>query len=112
MDRLQTTVRLDEPLKKALERLSEVRHVTMNRLINQAVERFVTEGTSELAADMNETLDALKAYRASNVRRGAAIERIVASEAAIADDPVDGEPFTLPEMASGATEAVTELLNG
>ena len=63
MERKPFTLRLDEPLYKALSLLSEVVHRSMNDIITEAVSKHVKAQSETVALDMEETLAKLRAYR-------------------------------------------------
>ena len=51
---IPTTFRLNEPVQEALERFSKIRKTTKNKLVNEALERYLREEAETLADDLGE----------------------------------------------------------
>ena len=90
--RKATTFRLDPNVQERLVLLGKVLKVPLNRLVNDAVHVFVSKRTTEVAANMEETLKLLKASRAKDPEFERAIAEFADSEASYAkQDPAEGK---------------------
>lgn len=110
MQTVQTTIRLDPALKGNLEKLSALRSMTLNKLVTQALEQFVVNDALALQRELRDSLAALERIAAEDPRFEKAIAGIAAAEAAMIEDPVEGEPFVAER--STATGAVRDILGG
>lgn len=90
--RKATTFRLDPVVQERLVIVSEVLKVPLNRLVNEAVREFVRKRTTEVVADMEETLKLLKGKSAEDRDFERAISTFAESEAKYAkEDPTEGQ---------------------
>jgi ABC-type transporter Mla subunit MlaD len=108
--RKATTFRLEPNVQQRLVLIGKVLKVPLNRLVNEAVEVFVSKRTAEIATTMEQTLKLLKASRAEDPDFERAIAEFADSEANYAKaDPAEGavEPRRGPVQAR-----VHKLLHG
>ena len=111
MSRRMTTFRLDAPVQAGLAKLSEVLHVSQNRLVNEALNAYIPRRMAEIEVDLEALLADLKAYRAQDPDFDKAIARVAEAEASGLPDPVEGEE--LASAAPGAAEArLRAILDG
>ena len=108
--RKATTFRLEPSVHEGLALIAKVLRVPLNRLVNEAVQAFVRQRTTEVATNMEETLKLLKARRAKDPEFERAIAEFVDSEASYAmEDPAEGQV----EQKRGPVQTrVHGLLNG
>jgi predicted transcriptional regulator len=108
--RRATTFRLESRLQRGLELLSDVRKAPLNRLVNEAVDKYLDAQAASLEADLEDTLRRIKAYRNSDPDFDGAIARFAKAEAdRAAEDPVEGRTT----RAQGPTQRlVRELIRG
>ena len=104
------TLRVDPKLKNQLTKLSELRHVTMNKLINQALQQFAAEETLVIQGELEASLKSLKQYRIEDPDFEVAIEDVARAELSSGEDPAQGSPDALKE--NEATTLVRGLLGG
>jgi hypothetical protein len=105
-----TTFRLDASLQVGLVVLGGVLKQPLNRLVNEAVRGFLEKRSAEIEADLERTLQRLKAYRKQDPRFESAIDQFVEAEASFGrDDPLEGRPRP---AAGPAQTMVHELLRG
>ena len=90
------TLRVDQSLKDHLAKLGELRHTTMNKLINQALLQFVAKETLVVQEELEASLHSLRQYREADPNFEQAIEAVVAAELSTDNDPAQGE-IELPE---------------
>lgn len=91
MPRKASTHRLEPDVQAGLDRLSKVLHRPKNKLMNEAVRRFLQERTVQLTQEMEAMIDSLKDYQRSDPDFERAIERFVNDEVTHAD-PLEGHP--------------------
>ena len=109
--RKATTFRLDPGLQAGLAVLGQVLRKPLNQLvINEAVRGFIEKRSAEVEADLERTLERLKACREKDPRFESAIAQFVEAEASLGrDDPMEGKP----RPTAGPTQTmVHELLRG
>jgi hypothetical protein len=105
-----TTYRLDPRYQRGLALLGHVQKVPVNRLVNEAVGEYLESRTAKVAAELEETLRRVKAYREADPSFEAAIAKFVDAEATLAgEDPVEGK--TAAETGP-AQRLVRELIRG
>ena len=93
MPRKASTHRLEPDVQAGLNHLSKVLHRPKNKLMNEAVSRFVQERTLQLVQEMEGVINSLKKYQRSDPDFERAIERLVNDEVAQAGaDPLEGRP--------------------
>lgn len=89
--RKATTVRLDPQLQEGLMLLQAVLEKPLNRMVNEAVRRFIETRTAEVESDLQQVLTRVRAYRRSDPNFGNAIAQFVSAETSLAsNDPVEG----------------------
>jgi predicted DNA-binding protein len=89
--RKATTFRLEPNVQERLVLLGKVLGVPVNRLVNEAVQVFVSKRTTEVATNMEETLKLLKARRAKDPEFERAIVEFADGEASHAmENPAEG----------------------
>jgi predicted transcriptional regulator len=108
MSRKATTYRIDPIVQTGLSTLSRVLGRPQNQLVNEAVRDFVARRSREVEADLEATLEALRAYRKSDPNFERAIEDYVDAEASLKEDPAEGQRA---EGIGTAQKRVLELLN-
>ena len=92
MTRVPLTLRLEGPLRDRLEVVSNLTEVSMNQLINHAVEEFLGNVTPDLERDLEDKLRQLRDYVAADEDFVEAIRQLVEAEVDI-PDPLEGEVF-------------------
>jgi len=90
MNRKATTFRIDPAVQAHLSELSKVLGQPLNQLVNEAVRDFVFRRSQEVEADLEATLEKLRAYRESDPRFARAIADYVDAEASLGEDPAEG----------------------
>lgn len=89
--RRATTFRLEPRLQWGLELLSDVRKAPLNRLVNEAVDKYLDDQAASVEADLEDTLQRIRAYRNSDQDFEGAIAAFAEAEADRArEDPVEG----------------------
>jgi predicted transcriptional regulator len=108
--RKATTFRLDPALQAGLAVLGRVLKKPLNRLVNEAVRGFIEKCSVEVEADLERTIERLKACRQKDPRFESAIAQFVEAEASLGrDDPVEGRP----QRATGPAQTIVhQLLRG
>ena len=82
----------------------------MNRLVNEAVRGFISKRSAEVEADLERTLEALKASRKKDPDFESAIARFAEAEASLGhEDPAEGKPVP---AAGPSQKRVHKLLRG
>jgi len=110
LERKATTIRLDPTLQAGLAVLGQVLKKPLNRLVNEAVRGFIEKRSAEVEADLERTLERLKACREKDPRFESAIAKFVEAEASLGrDDPMEGRPRP---AAGPAQTMVHTLLRG
>jgi len=90
MNRKATTYRIDPVVQAGLSTLSKILGRTQNQLVNEAVRDFVARRSKEVEADLEATLERLRAYRKSDPNFERAIADYVDAEASLKEDPAEG----------------------
>ncbi len=90
MIRKATTFRIDPTVQARLSILSRVLGQPLNQLVNEAVRDFVFRRSLEVEADLEATLEKLRAYRQRDPHFAGAIEDYVDAEATLSEDPAEG----------------------
>lgn len=85
------TLRVDQSLKDQLAKLSELRHTTMNKLINQALRQYVAKETLVVQEELEASLNSLKQYRGDDPNFERAIEKVISAELSTDNDPAQGK---------------------
>ncbi|PIW31015.1 MAG: hypothetical protein COW30_00925 [Rhodospirillales bacterium CG15_BIG_FIL_POST_REV_8_21_14_020_66_15] len=107
MSRKMTTFRLDASVQAGLAKLSEMLHVSQNRLVNEALSAYIPRRMAEVEVDLEALLADLKAYRAQDPDFEKAIARVVEAETSGLPDPAEGQVVT-----GAAQQRLRALLNG
>ena len=108
--RRATTFRLEPRLQRGLELLSDLRKAPLNRLVNEAVDTYLDEQAASVEADLEDTLQRVKAYRNSDPDFERAIAAFAETEANHAsEDPVEGRTTRAQRPAR---RLVRELIRG
>ena len=112
-----TTFRLDPEVRVQLSTLSEILDESQNRLANEAIREYVARRSLDVEAEMEATLEKLRAYRKKDPGFRRAIAEAVAAEVSVAaaDDPAEGrvvaDPGAVSEIETGPAEtAILGLL--
>lgn len=108
MPTVQTTIRLDPVLKDKLEELSRLRATTLNKLVTTALESYVVTDARAMQEELKASLATLERIASEDPRFERAIAETAAAEAAIIEDPVEGEAFAEDRPA---TAAVRDILS-
>lgn len=90
MNRKATTYRIDPVVQAGLSTLSKILGRPQNQLVNEAVRDFVARRSKEVEADLEATLEKLRAYRRSDPNFERAIADYVDAEASLKEDPAEG----------------------
>ena len=90
MTRKATTYRIDPIVQAGLALLSKVLGRPQNQLVNEAVRDFVARRSKEVEADLEATLESLRAYRKNDPNFERAIADWVDAEASLTEDPAEG----------------------
>lgn len=94
------TVRIGPELHGALRVLRAATRSTMNSMVREAIEAYVSVRSREVGQDLEATLEQLRAYRERDPDHAEAIRRFAAAEGRY-EDPVDQRATTeLPEVQS------------
>jgi predicted transcriptional regulator len=91
MSRKATTYRIDPFVQAGLSTLSKILGRPQNQLVNEAVRDFVARRSKEVEADLEATLESLRAYRKSDPNFERAIADYVDAEASLQEDPAEGQ---------------------
>ncbi len=110
MTRVPLTLRLEAPLRDRLEVVSKLTEVSMNQLINHAVEEFLSNVTPDLERDLEDKLRQLREYAPADENFIEAIRRLVEAEAEI-PDPLEGELFRAQPLTEPQAQFREMLLN-
>ena len=86
-----STFRLDEQVRIALDRMSEVEQRPKNKIVNEAVARFLHQEAEEMKTEMENIASSLSDYRKTDPGFSKAIARLAQGEAEAVDDPAEGE---------------------
>jgi predicted transcriptional regulator len=109
MHRKATTYRIDPNVQASLSTLSKVLGRPQNQLVNEAVRDFVARRGQQVEAELEATLEGLRAYRKSDPNFDRAIADYVDAEASLKEDPAEGQ--RAEEMGPAQTR-ILALLNG
>ena len=90
MNRKATTYRIDPAVQVGLSTLSKILGRPQNQLVNEAVRDFVARRSREVEADLEATLESLRAYRRNDPNFERAIADYVDAEASLEEDPAEG----------------------
>lgn len=90
MSRKPTTFRLDPEIQAGLTLLSELRGMSQNQLVNEAVRELVARRAREVVIDLESTLARLKSYRLSDPTGEISMAAAMEAEAAVEVDPAEG----------------------
>jgi len=109
--RKATTLRLEPRVQEQLTVLAKHLQQPLNKLINDAVRGFIEKRSTEVEADLQESLRRLQAYRTMDPDFESAIAKFVEAEATlVSEDPAEGQ--AKPAPAGPAQTMVRELLGG
>lgn len=103
---VQMSLRVDPSLKEHLAKLAELRKMTVNKLIVQALDQFVDKESRTIEAELEASLAQLRKYRAADPDFEQAIEAVVAAELSTDEDPAQGD------VAPGEAQEATSLVRG
>jgi len=107
-----TTFRLDPSVQAGLTLLQGLLGQPMNRLVNEAVRKFVERRTGEIEVQLEQVLERLRVYRKSDPAFKKAVAEFVEAEAKYgATDPVEGRVAPSPTKGPAQT-LVQNLLHG
>lgn len=114
-----TTFRIDASVKAQLSKLSGLLNKSLNQLANEALREFVARRSLEVEADLESTLEDLRAYLKRDPDFQCTINDLIVAEAAITpeDDPAEGrvvsDPASSVNKPPGPTETrILGLLDG
>ena len=102
MEKIATTFRIDPIIKAGLQKLSDIKHVSLNRLANEAIAQYVDRQTAAVEDELEATLADLRAYRRNDPGFSKAIAAFADAEATVDEDPAEGK---IVEAGPGKTEA-------
>lgn len=109
--RKATTLRLEPRVQERLTVLAKHLKQPLNKLINEAVRGFIDKRSSEVEADLRESLRRLQAIRTADPDFDSAIAQFAEAEIALAnEDPAEGQ--AQPSATGPAQLMVRELLGG
>lgn len=111
MTQVPLTLRLDASLREGLQVVSRMTRTSMNQLINDAVQRYLTEHTPSLVAELEEKLAQLRAIEDVELDATEAIERFAQAEVEHSD-PFEGELFDAVPLTDAQREFRQLLLDG
>lgn len=86
-----STFRLDEQVRVALDRISEVEQRPKNKIVNEAVARYLHQQAEGMKTEMETMASQLSDYRKSDSGFAKAIASLAEGEAAATEDPAEGE---------------------
>lgn len=109
MIRKATTYRIDPTVQAGLATLSKILGRPQNQLVNEAVRDFVARRSEEVEADLEATLESLRACRKSDPAFERAITDYVDAEASLKEDPAEGQRS---EDVGPVQARMLELLDG
>jgi predicted transcriptional regulator len=98
--RKSTTFRLEPDVDAGLSKLSEVLHLSANRLVNEALREYLDRRILAVEQEMEATLEELRSYRRQDPNFDQAIAAVAAAEADLVEDPAEGRVVS---SASGTT---------
>lgn len=108
MERVATTFRIDPAVKARLSKLSKLTNASLNQLANEAIEEFIERRSLEVEAELESTLEELRACRRRDPDFEQAIAEIAEAETTGQQDPAEGKVVS----AVGLNETVVlDLLN-
>jgi predicted transcriptional regulator len=109
--RKATTLRLEPRVQERLTVLAKHLQQPLNKLINEAVRGFIEKRSTEVEADLQESLRRLQAYRTMDPDFESAIAEFVEAEVtSLSEDPAEGRAQSAPP--GPAQTMVRELLGG
>lgn len=102
-----TTLRLEPRLQAGLELLRGVTGVPVNKLVNEAVEKYIEQRSTDLTRDLTQVLKKLAEYKETDPQFKRALELALESERSLLHrDPAEGVPFEVEAEADEESEAV------
>ena len=109
-----TTFRLDPHIREGLFKLSNVLHLSANRLANEALKEYLDRRTQAVEQELEATLEDLRAYRRRDPDFDEAIAKVVEAEVNLVEDPAEGRivsgPFAEQSPASASKQERLERL--
>jgi len=84
-----TTIRLKDDVQSALATLSKYTHVTMNTLVNEAVQSYLDQNLPQAENELEATLTKLRSYRKRDPNFEKSIQMFAEAEAKY-PDPIEG----------------------
>lgn len=107
--KVPTTIRLDPLLKQGLDKLSDLRGVTLNGLIGTALRDYLARDTLALQQEYEASIQDLQRYVAGDPNFEDAIRHFVEAEVSSTDDPAEGTLVKAPDTP--VTTLVRNLLD-
>lgn len=104
-----TTVRLQENVQEALDRLSTIERRPKNKMVNEAVAEYVARKTEALHRSTGDILSRLSSDRRRDPDFEDAIEAFAEAEVAVRKDPAEGRVST--QSTGPVTAGVRRLLD-
>jgi len=103
-----TTFRIEPVAMDGLVKLSKILDKSLNKLANDAIREYVARRTLALEAELESTLEDLRAYRQRDPNFEQSIAELIEAEVSTKHDPAEGKDTT----EIGPTQAkVLGLLN-
>ena len=103
------TIRVDEVLYKRLNMLKKVVNVSMNKLVCNAVDKYVEEQSAHTAQELQDLATALRAYRNTDPDLKKSLRSFAEAEGRY-PDPLEGE---VVDTADNVPQTkLQKLLNG
>lgn len=91
------TLRVDARTRAALSELSKVTSRPVNKLVNEAIQRYLDTAGQAVEQQLEDRLRRLRALRKRDPDLRLAFEEFAAAEASLSEDPVEG---TIIELAN------------
>ena len=85
------TFRLDEEVKVALDKISAIEQRPKNKIVNEAVARYLHQEAETMKTEMENIASRLRDYKKKDPTFAKAIAALAEGEAAVAEDPAEGE---------------------
>lgn len=102
---VQYPLRMEKSLRDEIKFVSEHSHVSMNRLIVEAIREYLPERRKRIQQELTETLRLLDQYSEHDSDFEEAIEEFAAAEVSC-EDPLEGKLFDVRNQSeSTGTEA-------
>ena len=85
------TFRLDEEVKVALDKISEIEQRPKNKIVNEAVARYLHQEAETMKREIEDIALSLRDYKKKDPTFAKAITAVAEGEAAVGEDPAEGE---------------------